>query len=583
MSGNDKDKTVFGGALPGFGAQPQRPASGGFGQQPEGGDRTVIGGALPIQPRPAPGGFGQQGGFQPTAPVPQQPFGGPPPGGNTWLGGALPPQPAYPQPSYPPQPAYPAQPGGYPQQPYAPPLQQPGYQPAPNFGGGAGGTGGIGQAAGAPEGFFPTMPSQRPQAPIQMQQPRISLDAALRATGLGRGGSSNPLVAAAANLLILFGRLRTGLVEMQAMPLMDHVTREIDLFERNAVASGCDPHEAQVGKYVLCGTADDIVQNLPGSDRGVWEQYSMVARFFQQRNSGVGFFMEAEKAMQAPGQRFQLLELMLTCLSLGFEGQYRTQQNGAVDLARIRAAIYETLRRVKPRPDEDVSVAWTAVPMGGRRKFGGIPIWIVAALALAAVVGTYAGLSTLLARDGGVVAKTLNLMHPNSATITLVRSAAVVEAFIAPQDSTQLDRISGALADRIADGSVSVGTKGDFIFVSISNLLLFDSGKATVKDDFKALAGELATMLNAEAGPIRILGFTDNVPMSGRGAFKSNDELSLARATGVQGVLLESLADATRVTVEGKGEADPIADNATDEGRTQNRRVEILLAKEGTF
>ncbi len=570
MSGNDKDKTVFGGALPGFGAQPQRPASGGFGQPSEGGERTVIGGALPVQPRPAPGGFGGSGGFQPTAPAPQQPFGAPPAGGNTWLGGALPTQPAYPA-QQPYQQPYP--------QPYQQPPAQPAYQPAPQFGT----PGGIGQAAGAPEGFFPTMPSQRPQAPIQMQQPRISLDQALRATGLGRGGSSNPLVAAAANLLILFGRLRTGLVEMQAMPLMDHVTREIDLFERNAVASGCDPHEAQVGKYVLCGTADDIVQNLPGSDRGVWEQYSMVARFFQQRNSGVGFFMEAEKAMQAPGQRFQLLELMLTCLSLGFEGQYRTQQNGAVDLARIRAAIYETLRRVKPRPDEDVSVAWTAVPMGGRRKFGGIPIWIVAALALAAIVGTYAGLSTLLARDGGVVAKTLNLMHPNSAAITLVRSAAVVEAFVAPQDSTQLDRISAALAARIADGSVSVGTKGDFIFVSISNLLLFDSGKATVKDEFATLAAELATMLNGEAGPIRILGFTDNVPMSGRGAFKSNDELSLARAEGVRDVLVGTLSDPARVSVEGKGEADPIADNATDEGRTQNRRVEILLAKEGTF
>lgn len=581
MSSNDKDKTVFGGALPGFGAQPPRPASGGFGQPPAegGGDRTVIGGALPIQPRPAPGGFGQQGGFQPTAPAPQQPYGAPPAGGNTWLGGALPVQPSYPQqPAYSPQPAYPAPQGGF-QQPYGQPPQQPAYQPSPSFGSG----GGIGQAAGAPEGFFPTMPSQRPQAPVQMQQPRISLDAALRATGLGRGGSSNPLVAAAANLLILFGRLRTGLVEMQAMPLMDHVTREIDLFERNAVASGCDPHEAQVGKYVLCGTADDIVQNLPGSDRGVWEQYSMVARFFQQRNSGVGFFMEAEKAMQAPGQRFQLLELMLTCLSLGFEGQYRTQQNGAVDLARIRAAIYETLRRVKPRPDEDVSVAWTAVPMGGRRKFGGIPIWIVAALALATVVGTYAGLSTLLARDGGVVAQTLNLMHPNSSAITLLRSAATIEAFVAPQDTTQLDRINASLAARIADGSVSVGTKGDFIFVSISNLLLFDSGKATVKDEFKALAAELATMLNSEAGPIRVLGFTDNVPMSGRGAFKSNDELSLARAEGVRDVLVESLTDPARVSAEGKGEADPIADNATDEGRTQNRRVEILLAKEGTF
>ena len=41
--------------------------------------------------------------------------------------------------------------------------------------------------------------------------------------------------------------------------------------------------------------------------------------------------------------------------------------------------------------------------------------------------------------------------------------------------------------------------------------------------------------------------------------------------------------DPTRITVEGKGEADPIGDNATDDGRALNRRVEILLAREGTF
>jgi type VI secretion system protein ImpK len=574
MSGDDKDKTVFGGALPGFGAQqpPARPASPQpqpMGQ-PAGGERTVIGGALPVQPRPVGGpGIGQQGGFQPTAPAPQQPYGAPPQGGNTWLGGQLQPQPyqppAYQPPAYQPQVPQPAFPGAY---------QAPPSFGAPNQ---------IGQAAGAPEGFFPQMPAQRQAAPVQMQQPRISLDSALRATGLGKGGSSNPLVAAAANLLILFGRLRTGLVEMQAVPLMDHVTREIDAFERNAVESGCDPHEAQVGKYVLCGTADDIVQNLPGSDRGIWEQYSMVARFFQQRNSGVGFFMEAEKAMQAPGQRFQLLELMLTCLSLGFEGQYRTLPNGATELARIRAAIYESLRRVKPRPDDDVSVAWTAVPMSGRRRFGGVPIWAVAALALAAIVGAYAGLTTLLARDGGQVASTLNLMHPNVASISLLRTAASVTAFEAPVDNTQLDRIRGTLQARLDDGSVEIGTKGDYIFVRVGNALLFASGKAKVKPEFEPLADDIAKMLNSEPGPVRIYGFTDNVQMNGRGQYKTNDDLSLARAEGVQAVIAALMTDATRITVEGKGEADPIGDNATDDGRALNRRVEILLAREGTF
>jgi type VI secretion system protein ImpK len=130
---------------------------------------------------------------------------------------------------------------------------------------------------------------------------------------------------------------------------------------------------------------------------------------------------------------------------------------------------------------------------------------------------------------------------------------------------------------------VEVGTKGDYIFVRVSNLLLFESGKATVKPEFAALAAEIAAMLNAEAGPIRILGFTDSTQMSGRGQFKSNDELSLARAEGVRDVIAATLTDPARITVEGKGEADPIGDNETEDGRALNRRVEILLAKEGTF
>jgi type VI secretion system protein ImpK len=177
----------------------------------------------------------------------------------------------------------------------------------------------------------------------------------------------------------------------------------------------------------------------------------------------------------------------------------------------------------------------------------------------------------------------LNLMHPNTAAITLIRSTPIVQAYVAPVDTTQLDRINAALAARLADGSVTVGTKGDYIFVRVSNLLLFDSGKATVKPEFAALAAEIAAMLNTEPGPVRILGFTDSTQMSGRGQFKSNDELSLARAQGVSDVISATLTDPARIAVEGKGEADPIGDNETEEGRALNRRVEILLAKEGTF
>ncbi|MFC6589555.1 type IVB secretion system protein IcmH/DotU [Sulfitobacter pacificus] len=157
----------------------------------------------------------------------------------------------------------------------------------------------------------------------------------MRAAGPETGGSSNPLVRAASGLLILLGRLRTGLVDMQPAPLIDHVTREIDTFERNALNAGVGQQDAFDAKYALCATADDIVQNLPGADRGTWMEYSMVARFFGERSSGVGFFQKMDEAMRAPGQRFNLIELMLTCLSLGFEGQYRAMPNGSVELSRI--------------------------------------------------------------------------------------------------------------------------------------------------------------------------------------------------------------------------------------------------------
>ncbi|MEJ6403016.1 type IVB secretion system protein IcmH/DotU [Yoonia sp. 2307UL14-13] len=530
---DDDDKTVFGGPLPG--ARPN----------PPGGDRTVIGGATPPAPSPAP--FGR--------PAPQ--------GGNTWLGGAVP------------------QPGGD-----------------------------IGRPNAPSDSFFPDLPSEAPQS-APLQTPRISLQEALRAKGLGKGGPSNPLLAAAANLLILFGRLRTGMVEMQVQPLMDHVTRELSQYEANAVAAGADPHEAQVAKYALCGTADDIVQNLPGADRGAWSQYSMVARFFQRRDSGVGFFQEAEKAMQAPAQRFDLLELMLTCLSLGFEGQYRTAPNGTVELSRIRSAIYETLRRVKPRPDEDISVKWAGVPLAGRRKFGGLPMWIYASIAAVLLVGAFAALSTLINRDGNAVATELNELHPELTGLTLVRNFPTELFTPPPPDETQLERVRDALARE----DVDVGIRGDFIFVRVGNALLFDSGSAEVKPQFQEVAPDIIDTLNSERGPIRVIGYTDSSQPGRNARFKTNQELSVARAEAVASILKagliapdcapdtfqlslgdgEQLQTSTpsddpacaaayqRMTVEGRGEAEPIADNTTREGQAQNRRVEILLAREGTF
>jgi type VI secretion system protein ImpK len=559
-----KDRTVIGGSL----GTPS-PLPGGVNPMPTGkrqatpNQSTVIGGALPQGGAPfnPSSGFGQppQGGG----------FGGPPVGGgfggdtgaDAWGVGT----------------------GGF-----GTPAPVPG-QPAGGFGGQPFGQSPIQQrpVAGAfaqPDSFFPDASTAQPTN-YASTAPKIDLRRALTAKGLGAGGPKSPMLAAAANLLILFGRLRTQMVEMEAVPLMEYVTREIEGFEENCLKAGIDPHETQVAKYLLCGTADDIVQNIPGTDRHIWVQYSMVARFFNRRTSGVGFFQEVEKALQAPAQRFQLLELALTCLSLGFEGQYRSAPNGAVELARIRGMIYESLRRVQGRPDEDISPRWQPVDVGGRRRFGGTPLWVIGSVLGMALMGAYFGLSMMISGEGSAVSQRLLTINPTG-QVSLVRTVAFTPLEVDQAElvqTGQLDRIKEGMAKDIADGLVEVDVKGEFIFIRVNNAALFASGKADTKPEFNDLGARITTALNAEPGPVYIFGYTDNVPMSGRGRFKNNHDLSLARAEAVKAVLANGMTDPERFVVEGKGEADPIGDNEAEDGRALNRRVEIMIKREETL
>ena len=551
MTDDDADKTVFGQKLPSAASKDAPRASAPPSvppvATPSRDEKTVFGAQLPPVQKPAAYTAAPQSGGGRAAPT-----GGPPQDyDDTWVGGALNP---FDTPA--PQTAQ--------QQPLPRYGQQPLYNPQHVARGGD---------------MFPDIQrQQQPQAaPLT---PRIALEDALKGASANASGSSNPLISAASNLLILLGRLRTGMVELQSGPLIDHVTREIDQYERNLLASGVSPQDAQDAKYTLSAAADDIVQNLPGADRGTWMQYAMVPRFFGERDSGVGFFRKMDQAMQAPAQRFNVLELMLTCMSLGFEGQYRTSTNGSVELSRVRTAIYETLRRVQPRPDDDISIAWTAVPQGIRRRYGGTPIWAVAALGALMVIALFATLSTLIAQQGAQVQNRILSMHGGLPAIAIERAVPLVDAPYVAAASTQLTRIKDALSAQIANNEVAVEQTPEFIMVRVGQVLQFESALATLSTDFTALATEISRALEAETGPIRIVGYTDDLAPSGRGFYKTNEDLSLARAQTVSGIIAPLLSDQTRIQTEGLGPVNPVDTNDTAEGRALNRRVEIMIQRE---
>ena len=99
-----------------------------------------------------------------------------------------------------------------------------------------------------------------------------------------------------------------------------------------------------------------------------------------------------------------------------------------------------------------------------------------------------------------------------------------------------------------------------------------------MQDQFKPVATKIGEALNEEAGKIKVVGHTDAQPIKNV-RFPSNWHLSMERAKAVAALVKAPMKDPNRVDVDGKGEKDPIADNATPDGRQRNRRVEILITR----
>jgi chemotaxis protein MotB len=102
-----------------------------------------------------------------------------------------------------------------------------------------------------------------------------------------------------------------------------------------------------------------------------------------------------------------------------------------------------------------------------------------------------------------------------------------------------------------------------------------------VKESGKQILDRIASALkNLQDKDIRVEGYTDNVPLSPKlhDRFPTNWELSTARATNVVRYLVENAGlDPSRLIAAGFGEYHPIISNATEEGRAQNRRIDIVL------
>jgi type VI secretion system protein ImpK len=384
--------------------------------------------------------------------------------------------------------------------------------------------------------------------------------------------NENPIMRAAGPLLLLLGRLRVALLRAPFASLMEQVADAVVFFEKEIRSAGIPEQQANTAKYILCATADDIVQNIPTEDRHVWTQYSMLSRFFGERIGGVRFFEELEKALKDPLVNYPLLELQHTCLALGFQGVHRSAPNGPASLQQIQRNLYETLRRIRPKVIHDLSPRWQGQSLASRASRLRVPLWAVASIVGALLLALYITLLALLSGKSEAVAGTIAILHP-SEKIEIARRV-IAPPPPPPPVATQLPRIRRELADEC----ITVTQSANVIVIRLCDLALFESGKAEVREAFKPAAARIAKLLDQETGFIKIVGHTDSEPIKSV-RFPTNWHLSVERAKAVGALLKKGLGQPDRIQVDGKGSEVPVASNATPEGKSKNRRVEILIPR----
>jgi chemotaxis protein MotB len=142
--------------------------------------------------------------------------------------------------------------------------------------------------------------------------------------------------------------------------------------------------------------------------------------------------------------------------------------------------------------------------------------------------------------------------------------------------SSEYEKMANALRRQIDSGRIELTELRGKMTVKMKDKILFSSGSSTLgREGKEALASVAEVLRGVEGKVIRVEGHTDNVPT---GKLRSNWDLSTARALSVVRFLQQAGVDPKRLAAAGYGEYQAIAPNDTPEGRSLNRRIEIVLA-----
>jgi chemotaxis protein MotB len=157
------------------------------------------------------------------------------------------------------------------------------------------------------------------------------------------------------------------------------------------------------------------------------------------------------------------------------------------------------------------------------------------------------------------------------------------ELMLAEEEIATLQLAQEELADEVAEwavrGAIKMQLLADGLHIMLPHDVLFASGSVELKPEGQELLRELTEEIKSQPYQIAVLGFTDNVPVGPKmqAQFPSNWEVAGARAASVVRLMQAEGVPPAQLVAVSRGENQPIASNATAEGRAQNRRIDVRI------
>lgn len=382
----------------------------------------------------------------------------------------------------------------------------------------------------------------------------------------------NPLLEAAQPLLRALADLPRSLGEEEVEVWHGLLEREVAAFQSICAAARIRHEHALAASYALCTAIDEAANSTAwgggqAGEAGVWAGLQLAARFHGDTKGGDKFFLLIGRLATDPEQHADLLELMYQVLGLGFEGRYSTADHGNRQLEAVRHRLFELLATVRPQVPHELSPHWKGGPAGRLRLARSVPVWItslVAAFVLSGLFGWYRYQLSAMSGDLTQRLAAIGRMRPPNPPMA---------------SAARPPRLKELLSSEIARGSVNVDENALQSTVSFRGDEMFVPGRASLGARILPVLDKVAGEIRQVSGSVQVVGHTDNRPIRTR-EFPDNQVLSEKRAAAVAALLRDKGVEAARIRSIGQGDAAPLDDNATAQGRARNRRVDIVVSQD---